>query len=248
VLACRGSHIMDRGSRHLTILGSLLSLRVCALAAETTPAELPRRLLLVRHGETDFNRAGRIQGTLESQLTDTGRSQAKVLGEYLAEFHAGSIDRVLCSPKARTRATLDEIEAAIDAAGMPRLPEREVRVDLRELELTSCGRLAELEDRTGRLCLRRHGSRTPAARVGAYRERVGASARIVRSWDDNARRGARCFQPRLPRPNLRAADDHLRRLRHAALRLCQLRVCGDRVERCRWHGTAPLAPTPPTHH
>lgn len=128
---------MDRGSRHLTILGSLLSLRVCALAAETTPAELPRRLLLVRHGETDFNRAGRIQGTLESQLTDTGRSQAKVLGEYLAEFHAGSIDRVLCSPKARTRATLDEIEAAIDAAGMPRLPEREVRVDLRELELTS---------------------------------------------------------------------------------------------------------------
>jgi len=98
--------------------------------------EQSRRVLLVRHGETNFNAAGRIQGTLESQLTESGRAQAHELGRFLAASHGGSVDRVLCSPKARTLATLDEIEAAFADVGA-RLPERVVRYDLRELELTS---------------------------------------------------------------------------------------------------------------
>ena len=102
----------------------------------TSAQPVSRRVLLVRHGETNFNKAGRIQGTLESQLTELGRQQASELGSWLAASHAGSIDRVVVSPKARTRATLDEIEASFAAAGAPSLPEREVRMDLRELELT----------------------------------------------------------------------------------------------------------------
>merc|ERR1719201_454712 len=42
------------------------------------------RALLVRHGETDFNAEGKIQGTLESVLTEAGRSQAQGLGAWLA--------------------------------------------------------------------------------------------------------------------------------------------------------------------
>lgn len=103
----------------------------------STSAEIsPSRVLLVRHGETNFNKAGRIQGTLESQLTELGRTQAGEVGAWLAAAHAGTIDRVVVSPKARTRATLDEIEASFAAAGAPALPSREVRPDLRELELT----------------------------------------------------------------------------------------------------------------
>ena len=116
--------------RHAALL---LGLRA---ALATSAESSPRRMLLVRHGETNFNKAGRIQGTLESQLTELGRQQASELGSWLAASHAGHIDRVVVSPKARTRATLDEIEASFAAAGAPALPEREVRMDLRELELT----------------------------------------------------------------------------------------------------------------
>jgi probable phosphoglycerate mutase len=94
-----------------------------------------RRVLFVRHGETDFNLAGKIQGTLESQLTEKGHGQARAVGAFLAAEFAGTIDRVLCSPKARTLATLDDIEAAFAAAGAA-LPQRLVREDLREIELT----------------------------------------------------------------------------------------------------------------
>ena len=37
----------------------------------------------VRHGETEFNRAGRIQGRLDSPLTPTGVAQAKAIGRHL---------------------------------------------------------------------------------------------------------------------------------------------------------------------
>jgi probable phosphoglycerate mutase len=94
------------------------------------------RALLVRHGETDFNSQGRIQGTLESVLTDEGREQAGELGAWLAATKDGrSVDRVIVSPKVRTVETLAEIEAAFTAAAHP-LPAREARFDLREIELT----------------------------------------------------------------------------------------------------------------
>ena len=35
---------------------------------------------IIRHGETVFNRKGRIQGWCDSPLTDLGVSQAKQLG------------------------------------------------------------------------------------------------------------------------------------------------------------------------
>ncbi|MDQ3825014.1 MAG: histidine phosphatase family protein, partial [Actinomycetota bacterium] len=45
-----------------------------------------RRLVLWRHGETDFNAARRIQGQLDSKLTPTGVRQARRAARWLAEL------------------------------------------------------------------------------------------------------------------------------------------------------------------
>ncbi|WP_373541566.1 histidine phosphatase family protein [Chamaesiphon sp.] len=41
------------------------------------------RLLLVRHGETDWNRAGKFQGQIDVPLNDNGRKQASLAAEFL---------------------------------------------------------------------------------------------------------------------------------------------------------------------
>ncbi|PIW29721.1 MAG: histidine phosphatase family protein [Rhodospirillales bacterium CG15_BIG_FIL_POST_REV_8_21_14_020_66_15] len=42
-------------------------------------------IILIRHGQTEFNREGRIQGQGNSVLTELGRSQAAAYGRLLAE-------------------------------------------------------------------------------------------------------------------------------------------------------------------
>ena len=43
-----------------------------------------RRLLLLRHGRTAWNAAGRVQGQLEAELDDTGRRQAAEVASVIA--------------------------------------------------------------------------------------------------------------------------------------------------------------------
>ncbi|MBJ8346823.1 histidine phosphatase family protein [Antrihabitans sp. YC2-6] len=43
-----------------------------------------RRLVLLRHGQTDWNADDRMQGQLETELTDLGRTQAKEAARELA--------------------------------------------------------------------------------------------------------------------------------------------------------------------
>lgn len=45
----------------------------------------PTRILLVRHGETDWNRAQRIQGHIDIALNEVGQAQARKLGQALAD-------------------------------------------------------------------------------------------------------------------------------------------------------------------
>lgn len=60
------------------------------------------RLYLVRHGETDWNRQRRLQGTLDIPLNDVGLAQAhRLAGRFAALRIAG----VACSPLARASAT-----------------------------------------------------------------------------------------------------------------------------------------------
>lgn len=44
------------------------------------------RLVLWRHGETDYNLAGRIQGHLNTELTEIGHEQAKCAAPLIAAF------------------------------------------------------------------------------------------------------------------------------------------------------------------
>ena len=63
-------------------------------------------LLLVRHGETPWNREGRYQGRTDVPLSDEGQAQARALGARLAGL---PIAIALASPLARTRRTAEAI-------------------------------------------------------------------------------------------------------------------------------------------
>ncbi|PXY27527.1 histidine phosphatase family protein [Prauserella muralis] len=49
------------------------------------------RLVLWRHGETDYNAAGRMQGHLDSALTEVGWNQARFAAPALARFDPGLV-------------------------------------------------------------------------------------------------------------------------------------------------------------
>lgn len=57
------------------------------------------KITLVRHGETDFNKDGKIQGTVNNLLNDTGRRQCRDLRMKLSDQH---FDFCYMSPLART--------------------------------------------------------------------------------------------------------------------------------------------------
>jgi broad specificity phosphatase PhoE len=75
-------------------------------------------LILVRHGETDWNRDGRWQGGSDTSLNELGREQARALAERLD----GEIDVIYSSDLARARETAEIVAAKLG---------REVRVDPR---------------------------------------------------------------------------------------------------------------------
>ena len=66
-------------------------------------------LYFIRHGESEGNRDGIIQGRNPSRLTDNGRRQA---GEAGAWFAGNSLDLILTSPLARALETAHIIAAA----------------------------------------------------------------------------------------------------------------------------------------
>ena len=58
------------------------------------------RLLVVRHGQSEWNASGRWQGRADPPLTDEGRRQSKVAGGAL-----GTFDAVVASPLLRAAET-----------------------------------------------------------------------------------------------------------------------------------------------
>nr|WP_238717914.1 histidine phosphatase family protein [Petrachloros mirabilis] len=66
------------------------------------------RLLLVRHGETDWNRDGRFQGQIDVPLNDNGRHQGQKAADFLK---AVAFDFAVSSPMQRPRETAELILA-----------------------------------------------------------------------------------------------------------------------------------------
>ncbi|MGL5804935.1 MAG: histidine phosphatase family protein [Xenococcaceae cyanobacterium] len=64
------------------------------------------RLLLIRHGETNWNRESRFQGIRDIPLNDNGREQAAKAGEFLKNV---SIDFGVSSPMLRPKETAEII-------------------------------------------------------------------------------------------------------------------------------------------
>jgi broad specificity phosphatase PhoE len=64
------------------------------------------RIILVRHGETAWNKEGKFQGRLDIELSDAGRRQAKKLAEALRDVH---IDKFYSSPLKRSLETAEHI-------------------------------------------------------------------------------------------------------------------------------------------
>ena len=95
------------------------------------PLTIPGRLFLVRHGETDWNREGRLQGGKDIPLNALGRMQAEEAARRLKALTPdyASVD-YLCSPMERARETMTILRRELD------LPPEEFRIDDRLRELT----------------------------------------------------------------------------------------------------------------
>ncbi|HEY5794067.1 MAG TPA: histidine phosphatase family protein [Bosea sp. (in: a-proteobacteria)] len=90
------------------------------------PITLPHRLILIRHGETDWNREGRLQGGQDIPLNDLGRRQAAEAAERLRKLAPGfaTLD-FIGSPMHRARETMDILRAELDLApGAYRIDDR----------------------------------------------------------------------------------------------------------------------------
>ena len=78
--------------------------------------------MIVRHGETEWNAEGRIQGHTDVGLSNTGAKQARLLGKRLAQV---AIDAAYCSDLKRASDTAKYAleERAVVPQGMPGLRE-----------------------------------------------------------------------------------------------------------------------------
>jgi len=82
-------------------------------------------LVLVRHGETDWNRENRFQGHADTPLNDTGRAQARALADDLGE---DSFAAVYTSPLARAAETAAILAGALGLEPLPDPALKEVDV------------------------------------------------------------------------------------------------------------------------
>lgn len=95
------------------------------------PITLPQRLILIRHGETEWNREGRLQGAQDIPLNALGRTQAAEAAERLKALAPdfAAFDYV-ASPMERARETMDILR------GQLQLEPGAYRIDERLRELT----------------------------------------------------------------------------------------------------------------
>jgi probable phosphoglycerate mutase len=100
-------------------------------------------IFLVRHGETEWNRARRYQGWSDSPLTEQGVAQAVAIGLRLAELPEAAAAEIVASPTGRARRTAEIITECTGRTAPIRFDDR-----LREISLGSWDGLDRREIRS----------------------------------------------------------------------------------------------------
>jgi len=100
-------------------------------------------IFLVRHGETEWNRARRYQGWSDSPLTALGIAQAAAIGHRLHALPETAAAEIVASPIGRARRTAEIIAESLGRTAPLRLDER-----LREISLGSWDGLDRREIRS----------------------------------------------------------------------------------------------------
>lgn len=82
-------------------------------------------IILLRHGATEYNAQGRLQGSLDVPIGDLGRAQAKAAADALVAQY-GAPDLLLTSPLARASQTADVLgeAAGVNVVADARLTQR----------------------------------------------------------------------------------------------------------------------------
>ncbi|MGV8936335.1 MAG: histidine phosphatase family protein [Allorhizobium sp.] len=72
-------------------------------------------IYMIRHGQTDWNAEGRLQGQKDIDLNALGRSQADRNGRHMVEQLGDRVDDFdfVASPLSRTRETMERLRAAM---------------------------------------------------------------------------------------------------------------------------------------
>src|SRR4051812_50088063 len=80
-------------------------------------SDMAGTILLVRHGETEWNRIRRYQGWLDSPLTPEGIAQAAALGRRLLLLPEAAEAAIVASPLGRARHTAAIIAECLNDDG-----------------------------------------------------------------------------------------------------------------------------------
>ena len=68
--------------------------------------EKKTEVILIRHGETEWNQSGKFQGNIDINLNEEGKKQADILASY---FKKNKFDRIYSSPLTRSLTTAQKI-------------------------------------------------------------------------------------------------------------------------------------------
>jgi probable phosphoglycerate mutase len=133
-------------------------------------------VLLARHGETTWNRDGRVQGWAPTPLTERGHDQAAALAAHLASGY--EVDRLVSSDLRRARETARYVarETGVDPVAEPAWRER----DFGCLQGLSA---SELFDDYPEYALSRSGAAAATARPDSGETLIETRDRVLAGWE-----------------------------------------------------------------
>lgn len=90
------------------------------------------KLYIIRHGETDLNKAKLLQGQVDIPLNETGRREAREAAAHIAEL-GWQFDRAYSSPLGRA---LETCEIVLEGSQQTALTKADIRTDPRLKEIS----------------------------------------------------------------------------------------------------------------